>query len=63
MRSLLNAYRSLDFATAATRLATLRQDAPTNIAGLYEVYAQRLDELREFPPGAPWDGVFVAKHK
>src|SRR5206468_2943030 len=50
----LDAYRSVDFATAAARLAKLRADAPANIAGLYEVYAQRLDELREFPPSAPW---------
>ncbi|MEO8882724.1 MAG: adenylate/guanylate cyclase domain-containing protein, partial [Devosia sp.] len=59
----LTAYRSLDLGLAETLLARLRQMAPPAITGLYEVYADRLEEMRASPPPPGWDGVFVAKQK
>jgi adenylate cyclase len=33
------------------------------VAGIHEVYRERVAEMREDPPPADWDGVFVAKTK
>jgi adenylate cyclase len=34
-----------------------------DIAGLYEMYEERIDAYRADPPGADWDGVYAAESK
>ena len=57
-------YRSQDWAGAR---AALKECLPLagrfNLEGLYEVYEERIDGMEAEPPGADWDGVFVAKTK
>lgn len=59
----LDHYRRGDFSEADTRLVSLRQGAPAELQGVYALYAQRLEELRAYPPGHPWDGVYTARTK
>jgi len=33
------------------------------VAKLYDIYEERIAELRADPPPAGWDGVFTAKSK
>ena len=42
-----------------------KMDAETGIGLdiLYDMYRERIDEYRENPPPADWDGVFVATTK
>ena len=61
---MLACYRAQDVAGARSGIAACLQDAAAyDLAGLYEEYAARLDEMEQDPPGPDWDGVFVAKSK
>jgi adenylate cyclase len=60
---LLAAYRALDFEAAETALASTRALAPPSLAGLYDVYGERLATMRRDPPPVDWDGVFTAREK
>jgi adenylate cyclase len=67
-RRVLEAYRAQDFAEAAARLATLRgaisafdghgSRGAADLGRLCDVYADRLERLRERPRAPDWDGVF-----
>lgn len=59
----LAAYRGLDFPAAAATLAAVRAAAPPRLAGLYDLYGERLEAMRAAPPAKGWDGVFEAKEK
>jgi adenylate cyclase len=59
----LAAYRAQDFDAAQKFAANAKMLASKSIEGLYDVYATRLSVMRADPPGAGWDGVFVAKQK
>ena len=36
---------------------------PAEVPALYEIYAERSAGFRDNPPGAEWDGVYVATSK
>ena len=40
-----------------------RSQAPEIIQGVYELYEERITDLRADPPPADWDGVFAAQTK
>lgn len=65
--ALLAAYRAQDWDEADRLLKTRPQaevgDIPGSLDGLYEEYRVRIQELRQDPPGADWDGVYEAKSK
>lgn len=62
--AMLAAYRSQRWDDARAALADCRKYSQKfNIDGLYDVYAERIDATEADPPGADWDGVFVAKTK
>lgn len=54
-------YRARDFARAEEAFRAVLELALTD--GPAAVYVQRCQELRESPPAADWDGVFVMTHK
>jgi adenylate cyclase len=60
--SMLAAYRTGNFLLADRLLTELRFDCPPVLTHVYEVYAERLSNLRQNPPGE-WNGVFNALQK
>ena len=61
-QAMLDAYRAQAWARARQLLAECRTLDGT-LETLYDVYAERLDTFEAAPPGADWDGVFVATSK
>jgi adenylate cyclase len=60
---MLTAYRGQDWDGAeAARLECL-EVGPERLRGFYALYETRIAEFRADPPGAGWDGVYVAKSK
>jgi adenylate cyclase len=53
--------RARDWAAAGAQLARLQADFPDD--GLYRLYAARLEQYRNAPPPADWDGVTVLNSK
>jgi adenylate cyclase len=60
---MLAAYRAQDWDGAIAAMKECGEIAPEPLWGFYEVYAARIAEFRAEPPGADWDGVYVAKSK
>jgi len=61
---LLVAFRGQDWPGAKALIAEAREMAkPYNIDGLFDLYEQRIADYEANPPGADWDGVFVATTK
>ena len=61
---LLAAYRRRDWATARGRLAACRSEgAAFGLAGLYDLYLERVSAYESVPPPADWSGVHVALTK
>ena len=60
---LIAAYRAADPDRAEAALAKARAHASEDVAKLYDIYEERIAELRADPPPAGWDGVFTAKSK
>jgi adenylate cyclase len=60
---MLTAYRAQDWDGAIAAVTECAEIAPKSLGGFYEVYAARIAEFRNDPPGADWDGVYVAKSK
>ena len=60
--AMLAAYRGQEWARARQLLAECRELDGT-LDTLYDLYAERLDDFEAHPPGAEWDGVFVATSK
>ncbi|MFC6486436.1 CHASE2 domain-containing protein [Nitratireductor sp. GCM10026969] len=56
-------YRRAEVDAAEAALAHTRRAAPVSLNKLYDFYARRLSAMRQDPPGADWDGVFVAEQK
>jgi adenylate cyclase len=57
-------FRAQDWAGARAALQEcLKYAPPFQIEGLYEVYEERIEDMEREPPGADWDGVYVAKSK
>jgi len=63
-KALLAAYRGQKWDEARARLAKCRQlGAFLKLDHLYDMYDERIADYCENPPGADWDGVYVAKSK
>lgn len=65
-QQMLDGYRGQDWDGAQAALDDCRGKAEAlglPLAGLYDLYQERLDTYRETPPGADWDGVFTATSK
>ena len=63
-KALLAAYRAQDWETAREKLAKCRELYDGyNLAGLYDVFDERIEEYEKTSPGADWDGVYVAMTK
>jgi len=63
---MLAAYRQQVWDSAATLCAALAQTPIAmrlGLAGLYQLYAERIAAYAATPPGAMWDGVYVALTK
>ncbi|MFQ5764419.1 MAG: CHASE2 domain-containing protein [Rhodospirillales bacterium] len=61
---MLDAYRAQDWAKAKKNLKESRiLCAPYGLDELYDLYEERIAEYESEPPGADWDGVFVATTK
>jgi adenylate cyclase len=59
---MLAAYRAQDWDSASTRIDRLRALAP-EFEALCDLYVGRIADYRADPPGADWDGVFIAESK
>ncbi|MDH6233112.1 adenylate cyclase [Mesorhizobium soli] len=62
-QAFLDLYRTGDFRSAHDALAALRLHETAELAGLYDLYAERLATLTIDPPEGEWDGVYVARSK
>jgi adenylate cyclase len=60
---MFEAYRRRDWAGAETARAECLEVGPERLRGFYALYEARIAEFRADPPGADWDGVYVAKSK
>ncbi len=60
---LISGYRLIDLHTADGALAEVRELADAQLGKLYDLYAERLDDMRQHPPAPGWDGVFTARSK
>lgn len=58
----LAAWSKGDFAAAGQHLEKVTALAPQNLLGFYQIYADRLTDLRAHPPAA-WDGIHTATKK
>lgn len=62
--AMLSAYRAQDWEAAKWHMARCRQlDPGLHLEHLYEIFAERVAEFEANPPGADWDGVYVATSK
>lgn len=60
--AMLDAYRSQRWSEARSTLDLCRSLEP-RLAGLYDLYAERISEFLESPPPPEWKGIYVAKSK
>ena len=61
---LITAYREQRWDDARRHIAECRERLNGfNMAGFYDVFDVRIDAFEKNPPGADWDGVFVATSK
>jgi adenylate cyclase len=61
---MLSRYRGRDWAGARERLAICRTvAAELAVAGLYDLYAERIESHEAEPPPPDWTGVYVATSK
>jgi len=60
---LIAAYRAADPDRAEAALAKARVHGLEDLAKLYDMYEERIAELRSNPPPPGWDGVFTATSK
>ncbi len=60
--AMIEAYRSQDWEEAEHKIAECRALMPA-LGPLYDMFQERIAEFRASPPGADWDGVYIAKSK
>jgi adenylate cyclase len=60
---MLAAYRAQDWDGAEAARRECLEVGPERLRGFYALYEARIAEFRADPPGADWDGVYVAKSK
>jgi adenylate cyclase len=62
--ALLVCYRKQDWSGVRETMALCRRDCERfGLSGLLETYRDRIERLQHDPPGADWDGVFIAETK
>jgi adenylate cyclase len=61
--AMIAAYRAREWGAALEHLESCRAQAPEIVQGVYELYEERITDLRADPPPADWDGVFAALTK
>lgn len=61
--ALIAAYRAQEWDKTLELIAQARPLGGGKIDALYELYEERVAYFRENPPGADWDGVYVATSK
>ncbi len=61
--AMLAAYRRQAWSEARAHLDACRQKTMPLMAGFYDVYEERIADYEASPPGAAWDGVYVALTK
>ena len=63
-QAMLKAYAEQRWDDADAYLAQCREEMGAfRLGELYDLYAERIAEFRENPPGDDWDGVYVATSK
>ena len=61
---MLDAYRGQRWDEAHDKIMACRENiGGFNLGGVYDLYEERIREYKANPPGANWDGVFVATSK
>lgn len=60
--AMLEAYRSQNWDAAREAIGRCR-NVDGAVEGLYQLYEERIEAYEQEPPGAEWDGVFVATSK
>ena len=60
---MLRAYRAQEWDDAARTMNALKGRLSGVLDGFYDIYMARLEEFRDNPPPADWDGVYVATSK
>ncbi len=64
MRQMLATYRKQDWDEALALIDRCRKPASGfGVAGLYDMYVERIEAYRADPPGADWNGVYEAESK
>ncbi|MDP3316551.1 MAG: adenylate/guanylate cyclase domain-containing protein, partial [Devosia sp.] len=61
--ALIAAYRAAEPDRAEAALGRARAHGSEDVAKLYDIYEERIAEMRADPPAPGWDGVFTAKSK
>lgn len=62
-QKVLAAYRFCAWDECLQKIEEARKVADKNYAGLYDVYKNRVLQLKENPPQAGWDGIYIARDK
>jgi len=60
---MLQAYRSKQFDKALELLQECRDFSDEELAYLYDLYEERIQDMKTNPPPADWDGVYIATSK
>ncbi|MAO90246.1 MAG: adenylate/guanylate cyclase domain-containing protein [Rhodospirillaceae bacterium] len=61
--TLLSAFRAQEWDQAESLLKALTGKLSGQMDGFYAIYQERIDEYRQNPPPANWDGVYIATSK
>jgi adenylate cyclase len=62
--AMLAAYRGQDWPGCRALIAKCREHGKAwDLDHLYDVFSERLDEFEKTPPGADWDGIYIAETK
>jgi hypothetical protein len=60
---MITAFRGQNFSAAETMIARCMELSNGALPTFYDLYRERIAELRRNPPAAGWDGVFTAAGK
>jgi hypothetical protein len=60
---MMAAYRARKWDEAARWLGEARREADDRLHDFYALYAARIEAMKNSPPEAGWDGVYVAASK
>lgn len=60
---MIEQYRGQEFDNALKSIKACRDLCRDDMGALYDLYEQRISDMKNDPPGKDWDGVFVATSK